>query len=252
MRRSFERFLPNRQGALSLIGLLFLATFACSPDQGPHGREARDLQTNIALLLYMDSGHCLHSRKQAPDLGVLRCVPAPRTVCRDDALQDSGGNLVVTKPTADRARAELGMLISEAPACSDEIALTLVLPTFRLTAEERVVAIRTNNYVVVREPCANFETPQSAKLAERSAYAFLTSPLGSVARRAKVTGDETCLQQLHLTVHERAQVDAAHSGTVLVETSCFYGAASLGPTYFAARCNQAERDAAFSFDFGSK
>ena len=236
-----------------LIGLsMALFSSGCLESQGSEGRAERDRLLNTSLFLYSDGGHCLHSRKQATNLGVLRCVPAPRTLCRDDGLQEAGGNLIVTKATADRAKAELGALTTDAPACSDEVAITLALPTFKSTAVSKYDSIHAANVLEAVADCSFLGTAQSAKLVTRSAYGFLTSARGTVARQAKVTGDTTCIVQLQLAPEERALVDDVHAGNFVLETSCFYGSVSLGLPYSTNRCSQRELDAASAFDFPAK
>lgn len=242
----------SRRRSATVLGLVALGWLACSPDQGPTGRAEQDFQTNVGLFLLMDSGNCLHSRKQTTNLGVLRCVPAPRSVCRNDGLQDAGGNLIVTRPTADRVRLELAEISADAPACADEVAFVLLQPAFRATSTSAYESIRANNVLETTGACSTLSTAQSAKLASGPMYRFLSSPRGTVARRARTNGDQTCLEQLLLDQAQRSELDAVHSGSTLLETSCFYGSGSLVLPFSTTRCAQTELDAAFIFDFSSK
>lgn len=232
--------------------MLLVLSLGCRPDQGEGDRQADEFRLNVLLIAYVESGECLHSRRQAADLGVLRCVPAPRAACRDDILQDTTGNLIVSSATADRARAELARIATDAPACQEEVATVLALPTFRATSQSNYESIRASNRLELVGACRDLGTDETAKLASRWAYGFLTSARGHVARHAKTGGDTTCITQLGLLPEQEQQVQAAHSGSVLLESFCYYGAGALGLPFSNDRCSAAERDAAHIFDFSTK
>ncbi len=228
--------------AASVI-LLFAA--ACRVEEQREADDIRNEQAlNIAVYLYSEEGNCVHNYKQSTNLGRLTCSRSPRSRCDFYRQYSTAGILPVASETQTRYRSDWSTLTKDITSCSTALAASFALPGLRTTSatfNENALGINELHTIV---DCANLGNASSGKLATREQYKFLISPLGILATQARSLNQTTCLDQLLGSSTERSWVDAVGSSSLVLETTCLYGANA-----FTSVCTTSEKAEANRFDF---
>lgn len=234
-----------RKKGFRYLGLVaVLCSLVCRPtDQG--GGEAMELSPlfNALLVVSAEQGNCVISHRQGSQLGILKCSRANSLRCQNDVLFDQSGYLIVTTSLANRYRSEFIALLDSFPECKNEIGAASVNPGVTKKSQQFENQVPEINQLHTVDSCDSLSNTNLSKLATREEYDFLISATGLVAKIASTTSNSACLNKI-VSGWERSTAIKAANGTILLETSCFYGSSAVTNI-----CNATEKANAFSFDF---
>lgn len=235
----------RRAGLLLAAALCTAGIAACRADEQREGDDVRNEQAiNIAVYLFSEEGNCVHNYKQSTNLGKQTCSRAPRSRCDFYRQYSTAGTLPVASETSTRYRSDWSTLTKDITGCSTALAASIALPGLRTTtASFNDQALSLNELHVINN-CADLGNSSSGKLATREQYKFLISPLGILATQARTLNQTSCLDQLLGSSVERSWVDSVGSGSLILETTCLYGANALTTV-----CTTSEKAEANRFDF---